>query len=283
LVKKIGRAGEGPKEFSNYVRVQPHPEHPDKILVGSHRKMTFFTRKGEYIKEVKATDSSTSNTYKPLNRNIYAAYGFKQDKDGLVHITVSYFDKNLKKLKEVVSWKAGMQMRGRPVNPTDPDLAGGEFRIYKGKLFVLEREEGKGKIFDETGKQVATFEYDYDRIPVTSDDIKTYKTFYQESKKYRRVFQRYGGQFSFPSRFPAAREVTVADDKIYVLTFKQKKGETEFVIFDKDGKFLKTKMLPFAYENPRDPYPYTIHNGNLYQLIDNQDTEEWELNTHVLN
>jgi hypothetical protein len=36
------------------------------------------------------------------------------------------------------------------------------------------------------------------------------------------------------------------------------------------------------FENILQYYPYTIHNGSLYQLIENEDTEEWELHVNGL-
>jgi len=282
LVKKIGTAGEGPREFARYVRIQPHPDYPDNIVVGSHMKLSFFDRKGKFIREVRAKSNSTANNYKPVGDKIYAAYGFKQDDDRNLIATVSIFDDDLKKIKEVTQWRSVLQFGGKSINATDCDLSGGEFKIYDKKMFVLFREEGLIKIFDTKGNELNHFGYDYERIPVTAEDKSTILEFYKNSKQYRGVYERFGAQFDFPKYYPSAREMNVSGGKIYVITHKQKDGKTEFIVFDQKGNKIKKTMVPFAYANPRDPYPYALHGGKLYQLIDNEDTEEWELHINKM-
>lgn len=282
LVKKIGKSGEGPAEFSTVVRVQPDPGQPDKIVVNSRMKVSYFTRKGDFIKEIRSKSNANTNNYKPMGNDIFAAYGFRQDKQRVLYVTVSFFDAHLKKIKEVFAWKGVMQFGQARVNPTDSDLAGGEFKIFDKKLFVLIREEGTVKIFDINGKLLQTIDYNYKRRDITQQDRDRFLEFYKNSKKYRAVYQRFGQQFKFPSKFPATRELSVNDDKIYVLTNIEKDGKSEFIIFDLKGKFLKQALVPYVFENPRDPYPYAIHNGSIYQLVDNEDTEEWELHINEI-
>ncbi len=42
LITKFGKKGEGPKEFSQYTRIQKDPKNPDKIVVGSHHENVLF-------------------------------------------------------------------------------------------------------------------------------------------------------------------------------------------------------------------------------------------------
>ena len=44
-----------------------------------------------------------------------------------------------------------------------------------------------------------------------------------------------------------------------------------------DGKFVEKVLVPLVEENIFEFYPYTIHDGKVFQLIDNFETEEWEL------
>ena len=57
------------------------------------------------------------------------------------------------------------------------------------------------------------------------------------------------------------------------------KNKNEFYIFNLKGKLLKKIMLPFAEYDEVQFSPYTINDGKLYQLIEN-DNETWEL--HVI-
>jgi len=78
--------------------------------------------------------------------------------------------------------------------------------------------------------------------------------------------------FSFPLKF-----FLIADGKIYVQTFKREKNKSEFYIFDLDGKLIRKVMAPFRESELLCAYPYTIANGKIYQVTENEDTEEWEL------
>ncbi len=35
--------------------------------------------------------------------------------------------------------------------------------------------------------------------------------------------------------------------------------------------------IPLKDQNPQEPWPTAIHNGKLYQLIENLEDEEWDL------
>jgi hypothetical protein len=277
LIKKFGKAGEGPQEFFNYVRIQPHPDYPDYIVVGSHMRMSYFTRKGEFVKEIRSKTSTRANVYKPLGKN-YAAYGLVQE-NRIAYSTVELYDSNLKKIKEVIRWERTIQ-QGKSINPTGRDFLGGEFRIYDKKIFVLLRDTGNVEVFDDNGSKLFPVNYDYERIPVTSDDKRRLNKFYKT--RLPEFYQEVSHWFKYPSYYPSGRILTVADDKIYVLTHKTKERKSEFVVFDMKGKFLKKLMIPFKDENAREPYPFTINYGNFFQLIDNLDTEQWEFHIHPI-
>jgi hypothetical protein len=77
--------------------------------------------------------------------------------------------------------------------------------------------------------------------------------------------------------------MVIDEEKIFVLTYNRKDGKNEFFIFDMDGKLLQKKFLPIQTLNGVSPYPYYIKNGSLYQLVENEDTEQWELQITLLH
>ena len=84
----------------------------------------------------------------------------------------------------------------------------------------------------------------------------------------------------FPEFFPAIKDLVVDSGHVYVTTYQRKQGKSEFFIFDLEGKLVKKTFLPLK---PLGNYfgvfffPYCIKNNYLYQLIENEDTEQWEL------
>lgn len=276
FIKKIGKAGEGPQEFSQYVRVLIPQDTPGNIWIGSQMKMSLYTRDGDFVKEIKAQISSVNNVYNPMGKKFVTyRYIFVE---GVIFNTVDIYDSNLKRLKEVRRWKRPLQPK-KPYNATN--LQGGEFAIYDQKLFVLLNEEGNIEVFDDDGKKLYTMNYNYERIPVTPEEEKKYHHFYKTDPRYREVYDIIKMGMRFPKFYPAARTFQVDDNKIYVMTNKREDKKSQFVIFDIKGKFLKKLMLPFRYENIQEPYPFIIKYGKLFQLVDNEDTEQWEL--HITN
>ena len=92
-------------------------------------------------------------------------------------------------------------------------------------------------------------------------------------QEYERVKRR----LEFPEYFPVIQDFLAADDKIYVVTFKSIDDKKEVLVYDLGGKFLKKVYFPGIEQSPFQLYPFTVRNGNLYRLHDNDETEEWEL------
>jgi hypothetical protein len=53
------------------------------------------------------------------------------------------------------------------------------------------------------------------------------------------------------------------------------------VIFTLKGELIKRVWLPFDEYFDFTPCPYIIHNKKLYQCVDNEDEDRWEL--HIIN
>ena len=280
LITKFGKKGEGPREFSGYVTARPHPDKPGTIVVNSGMKVSFYTRDGEFVNEMRSKAGMIGRIYKPLGEN-YAAYGFFREKE-TGYRTVDIYNPNLEKVKEVTRWIRAMQVPGS-LNPLDTDMEGGEFRVFDNKIFVLLRDKGSIGVFDRNGKKRSSIDHNFERIPVTSEDIGRFNRYYETDNISREFYKNNKDLFKYPSHFPAARSMFVTDNKIYVLTNKRQGEKSEFIIFDTGGKFLEKRMVPFENANPRVPYPWTVKSGKLYQLVDNDEEEEWELHIHELN
>ena len=65
LKKKFGKKGEGPQEFNQFAAITPLK---DKLLINSMSKISYYTKDGEYINEIK-TKGGFSFIYQPLGEN----------------------------------------------------------------------------------------------------------------------------------------------------------------------------------------------------------------------
>jgi hypothetical protein len=94
-------------------------------------------------------------------------------------------------------------------------------------------------------------------------------------------FYAFGDRLVFPEYLPAiwglkyhCRE---ENEELYVLSRKTRDNKKEFLVFNIQGKLLKKIYLPLKEKNVNSLFPFDIKDGKLYQLIENGDTEEYEL------
>ena len=57
LIKKFGKKGEGPREFNRFAAITPLK---DKLLINSMSKISYYTKDGEYINEIKVKGGLSS-------------------------------------------------------------------------------------------------------------------------------------------------------------------------------------------------------------------------------
>jgi hypothetical protein len=157
------------------------------------------------------------------------------------------------------------------------------FQAYESKIYI----SGKNNnfyIFDSQGKQLSTIPLKYDPIRVTAEIKNKYLKYYRELSPYWRVrWERLKDWFRFPDYLPVVQYFLVADQKIYILTYKEENEKFQFLILDISGKHLKTVFLPLHKEKD-DVIGFTsfcIKNDILYQLIETED-EEWALHASAI-
>ena len=97
---------------------------------------------------------------------------------------------------------------------------------------------------------------------------------------WRRVYYR---PLTFPDYFPVIADFFVDDDTIYVMTWKKENGSNEFFTYDMKGKFKKRLLIPIKYESELSSYPTTIKKAKLYQIVENENKEEWEFHVSQIN
>jgi hypothetical protein len=98
------------------------------------------------------------------------------------------------------------------------------------------------------------------------------------SRMWTRLYAARKSLFVFPDFYPPIRRfyLDAGDKRIYVQSYYSTTGDNiEFLIFDFKGKLIKRVMMPFKIESR-----YKFYNGKIYQVMENEETEEYEL--HVL-
>jgi hypothetical protein len=177
------------------------------------------------------------------------------------------------------------------------EIRGLQFQVFNDKIFFKRGKHFIIDVFDPSGKMLYTIHQEYEKIKISDADKKRYHDYFKTVHPWKRFYESLiKKEIYFPDFFPAIQLFIVADEKIYVLTYKKENEKSEFVILDLEGKLLKKVFLPFNQSDERFHYSltkfashysphatFTIKNGNLYQLMENEDEETWELHISEIN
>jgi hypothetical protein len=274
LKKTFGRRGEGPQEFKGYILAYVFPEY---VFVNNPGKVSYFTLDGNFIKEIRTTH--IFGRFKPLGNEHFVGYSYSR-KDKIRYESIYIFDSNFNKVKEIYKRKHFLEKNGA-INLIEerPPF----FCVADDKVF-LDGVDGVIYVYDKTGKQVGAVRHDYERIAFTAVHKKRFVDFLKKNNSTREYYGANRERFTYPDYFPPIRMFHVSSGNIYVMTNKETAGKNEFIIFDMNGKVLKKLFIPVApFEESMIPLFYTIDNGKLYHLVDNEETEEWEVRIYPLN
>lgn len=273
LQKKFGNQGEGPQEFkiTSYggtglaLDVQPRV-----LLVTSVGKLSLFTREGKFIKELKATHNFFGSRFLALGKQ-YVGLGSTMA-GNINYLTVNIYDAELNKVKEICKWESPYRPGAGTRVFTEPY----SFCTTGDKIFTTNGIEFTIDVYDSHGENLYAIKQEYKKLRVSEDTKKAVIDYLKTSPATKNVFQ-YMQPIIFPNYLPAVRSVTVKDKKVYVLTFKREGNKSELYIFDVKGKLLNRVFLPLKENTPLTYFPFYIKDGKLYQLVENEEEEEWEL------
>ena len=281
MKKSFGTYGEGPKEFliepkkQGYrLQIVPFSNH---LLVNSMGKVTFFTLGGDFLREVK---TKNGRYFKPL-ADKYVGYELVEasQKDKTIRISINLYGIHFVKEKSVFT-KAALWQLGQTFNPIYYGIGsfrGVLFQVWDNQVFI----EGPGDsihVFDRNGGGVRVIELNLDKQRIMGPHKQATLAAIRETR-LPRIYNLVKKMARFPRHFPL-KYFTVADSRIYVLSFEKNKGRRPFYIFSLKGIRLHKIWLPFAETNILHYHPYTVHQRHLYQLVENLETETWELHRY---
>jgi hypothetical protein len=279
LIKKFGKRGEGPMEFMTSSLMGPMGAlsidvRDNKLLVKSMGKLSWFTKDGAFIKEMKSPFPIMMAALMFGKHIVMQKYEFS----GVRYQTLVVLNEKLETIKELSKMEDGFQPgKGMMVLKRIPVQA-----VYEDKLFVAWEEEFEIKVLDSKLNQLYTIKHKVEREKVTEDIKKKVIHFFKTSPMTKNFFEMFK-PIRFPEYFPAILGMVATGGKLYVLTFTSSDEEennvqyTEILIFDIKGKFLKKVMFPLKMMDPIQWYPFAIHEGTIYQLIEDPDEEKWDV------
>lgn len=276
LKKKFGKRGEGPGEFMvsptinmGSVAISVYPEF---IVVNDVGRVHFFTRDGQYIREIKS--KVNFGWFKPVGEKFIGYGGAVEDNTN--YVTLKLYDSKLKEGKEFYRQRAFFTL-GKAINPFT--MSGPLFYVCDNKIYV-EKDKSWISVFDINGKKISSIDINqgYKKTKVTQKDKTKYSNYFKTEPAFRDIYEVIKKNLKFPGYFPGIRYFYLAEKKIYIIRWDEEDGKSLFFVYDLGGKVLKKAWMPFFKKDVIKPYSYSIKNGILYQLVEDEENEgEWHL------
>jgi hypothetical protein len=272
MKKKFGKRGEGPKEFMENRQTGNPPltinVQTKNIIVNSLNKISFFSKDGKFKNEQKI--GAFSDRFIPLGKGFAAQTLITEE--GKRYWTLDIYDSNINKVKEVFKIKHHFQGLGKGFKVLQESRL---YAAYDDKLFVAWVKEFNIQVFDSLGEKLYSINFNYKRAPVTEEDRKRIIEYFKTNPRTKELYEVIK-PIHFPRYYPALGNMRINDGKIYAITFEKSNGKPKCFIFDLKGKLLKEVFLDLKAMDIFALYPFTINNGNIYQLVESED-ETWEL------
>ncbi len=281
-IAKFGKKGEGPGEFKDPPSVQVDK---NKIIVNSSGKVSFFTRKGNFIREVNAIQ--TGRNFVSLGDRFIGYHSYSRQ-SGKRFSAINLYTRQFKKEKTVFEYSSIAQSQ-----------TGKGWRLFQrtyiqpivcqNRIIVAGDVEFKFHIYLEDGIPFKTIAEAYERLPFTEADKKKVLHHYRTMPSTAPDYAFWKKNIIFPDRFPAIRSIHTGNKYIYVRTYRSQGLSSEFYIYHSNGKFNKRIFLDIAasykkypYPFMRDSVPFVFYKQSLFQLVLDDDDQVY-LRKHLIH
>lgn len=279
LQKKFGKSGPGAQEFKPYE--YPNPPiyfnvFPDRIMVESLGRISYFSRRGSFLDIIKPRDYFMQAI--PVGEN-FAAYRYTL-RNNTWYMCLDLYNSRFEISKQLLRLKHNYQRGERNKHLTRTWT----YCSYGNQLFIAFKKDFIIDVFDRRGEKLYSINKEYEKVKVTKAYIKSRFEDTREILRHRPEAYGYFERLAlFPDYFPAISHLCVDDGVLYVRTWRKEKENTEFYLFDMTGKFIKKIFLPLAQKNAAVYYPSTFHKKKLYQLVKDQGRNIWELQESIVD
>ncbi|UCH92564.1 MAG: hypothetical protein JSV88_20020 [Candidatus Aminicenantes bacterium] len=283
LQAKFGGFGEGPEEFlplpGRGLRIDVQP---NTIFIHSLGKISYFKREGKFIKEQRVPPG----TYF-FRQFADQLLGFKRVAENeIIYETINLFDNNLNLQKELFRHKGRVQQNRREIKVLDRSVV---LETGRENIFLSASNFLEVLVFDKKGTLIYTIENKNEkRREVTDRDRKEIHDFLK--LKYGDPYLSTKDMVKIPSTYPVIRsrigleyDYNKGNQRLYVITWNKKGTENVCLLYDLAGKFLEKVYIEMQSATPILPFPFIIRNGKFYQLVENEDTGNWELFVSEIN
>jgi len=277
LLKKFGKAGEGPKEFkfdANDGRPLSMSFHKGQLIVNSTNKMSFFDLDGNYLSEKKIP---VDRILFPV-KNKYLGIGptmNEEQKSQFLGFTL--YSNDFKSTEVIFLSDFEMSNMAKILLPMTTFTYN---PVYKDKIYVNSRSDKFAiKILDGDGKKVGEIIKDYPEMKVPADFREKALEYFRTSPRFKQAYEFVKKALQIREYYPPIRDIQIVDDYIYALTFNQKGELWELIRLDLKGNEKGRVFIPLTEYELISFYPvfYSIYQEKVYSLVEDEEEETWKV------
>ncbi len=272
LLFTFGGVGEQPGKFliqkGHNVNLSVRP---DLLSVSSTGKVSTFKRDGTLVGEI-AIPQGDHFGFQPFGRGHVGTESYKENDKYYYHVML--YDSVLNVTKKL----------SRHENARIAFYTGFFYDVRGDRLYVVGRTRDFDiDVYDIEGELIQTIHHDYERVSVTADQMEALLDIYRTNPAWAPYFEEIKKSLKYPERHQAIQRLYVDNEHIYVITRNQVEGRRDIWVLDLDGSLKRKTMVPFSMKTAFMWNPCVFRNGRLYQLIQDQETQKWELfETNIL-
>ena len=287
LVNSLGKAGEGPWEF----RKSPAPWIPsvsvqlaaDLLVVNSIGKVSYFSLKGDGIREEKVAVGGGLAPITALGKRWVRTSLTRVEGENKVFFVSNLMDEKMNKIREL-----GRFPHFSVAGKTNPIANARIFELLRrysdGALFFhLDPHTGVFKVFDTDGGCKAEIRPGYHPVPITDAGRKRWEEYFLHDVRFKRIYEADRANIHYPDHLPLVRDHRPDNGLLYIVTSEKSAGGYRTLIYDYAGVFKGEILTPLADRDMLESQPFTIHKHKLYQLVEDEDGEEWVLRVTPLS
>ena len=276
LIKKFGKAGEGPREFKTSPMGPPMTMsfHNTKMVINSMNKLSFFTNEGEFLREIKNPIDGLFF----LIKDKYLVIGPVPYKNNSRVIGFRLFGSDFKSQKIIYQSDFAID------NPRELLVPITTFTynpVYKGKIYIASSStDFIIDVYRADGSNEYSIKKEYKKIPISDAYKRATHTWFKNDPRFKPMYESMiKKMLTFRDYFQPIRDIQVADDTIHVITYKRKNDRWECILLDLKGNEKKRVFIPLEAYVPFSFYPilYSVYKGNMYTLVEDEDEEVWKV------
>jgi len=280
LVRRFGKAGDKPGEFS----LLPHlTAYPDFLLIGNMGKLSFFTRTGDFIRDIRIPFRYFYMYFPmlPVEEN-YIGCNIAKNQEGKFVYSAVIYDSDFNLIREF--YQGGPPQLLPPPKPGtalsekvlfEPIFDCLDIAFHNNRIYVADTRKGFHiEVFDKNGDRLKIIQRDFEKIPVPESWVDEYKQNIRSAPDREILLQRF--DLKFRKFCPAFYSFKVRENKMFFTTYKQKNGLFEIIEMSLEGDIHKR-----SYSFPLHPLrrvlsginsftaEYDIRQDGLYYLEQN--------------